>query len=172
MPGPQRGVVPRVAPIGDRPALDDQQAIQVQAAGAADSDGPPIAIGVAGIAGHGRSRDLIRQGQGCLLATPSPLAGRTGAELAALGRINAVETDTDSVDLEGVAVDYAGYADDRPGSRRAGRGRENGQAESDTTNEAPNTLDCRTGARRPPRYRRGADTWYSMDARNLEASAD
>ena len=42
-----------------------------------------------------------------------------------------METDTDAVDLDGVAVDDAGYADDRHGRSRAGRRERRDNASSD-----------------------------------------
>jgi hypothetical protein len=124
-------VVPRVAPIGDRPTLSDQPAIQIHAAGAADRHRPPVAIGIAGIAGHGRSPHLIRQGQGCLLPAAPPLAGWTGTELAALWRVDAVEADAHAMDLDGVAVDDACYAYNRRGVGRAGHRQRHGNASGD-----------------------------------------
>ena len=72
----------------------------------------PITIEIARLTVHGRTPDPIGQREAALLSTTPALGGGPHAELAAFGGVDAEETNALAVDLDGVAVDDGGDADD------------------------------------------------------------
>ncbi len=112
-----RDVDHRVPPVGERQAVADQPSAQVFALNPADRDDAPVAVPVALLAGDRPAVDWIRQDIRRSLPAPPPLAADV-AWLPALGRVDAVQPDPLSVNLDGVAVDHrrlAGHVGERDG---------------------------------------------------------
>ena len=97
-------VVPRVLPIGDRPAVGDHPAVQVVISFEADRDNAAIAVVIAGLTAYGRRADPLGQRERCLLAAAPFLTSRAHADLAALGSVNPMQANSRAVDLDRVAV--------------------------------------------------------------------
>lgn len=116
------GVVLGVAPVRDGVAPPDHPGVQILGFGAADSDDPAVAVGVARIAGHKALANVVCQSERRRLAAAVVLALSILADLRALGSVDAMQADPRSADLKRVAVDRRCPADDRVS--QCGRGEE------------------------------------------------
>ena len=104
-------VEPRITPVGQRPAFRDQPGVQVDPAGMTHADDPPVAVAVHLCACDIARADLVGEGKrGPLCAS---LAFSVGdAVLPTFQRVDAEQAYGLTADLDRVAVDDRGPADD------------------------------------------------------------
>ena len=104
-------IVKAVAPVGDRLALLDHPDVQILGTEIADGDRSAVSVNVARVAGHRAAVDMVRQCESsrraATIVTPSGIL----AELPPLRRANAVQPDSCPVNVDRVAVDDRGVAD-------------------------------------------------------------
>jgi hypothetical protein len=105
-------VVYRISPKCDRPTGYHHPAAQVLVPLEADGDDPTVTVKITRLAGPGGASDPIGQREASLLSATPSLAGWSYTELAALGRVDAEKPNALAMNLDGVAVDDRGDADD------------------------------------------------------------
>lgn len=99
-----RSIAVRVTHEGDCVAMIDHPSAQIDDALAADRNWPPILVCISLRTGDGSSADQVIQGPRRLPAAAIRCPLRVCAGLSRLGRINAVKTNPDPINLECVPI--------------------------------------------------------------------